>query len=172
MALTVSSEVMLCDFTAGVELVSADFLAEWHARPVQTPLWSLSAHDPHPPPPPESPPKRPDPLFSLVIFQTIYAGSWHNRYPGETRVVLDVARLVSFYDTALVPSLVPLRQKQERWDHRLDGISLTDLAAVNNRLREVLTPGLDHARSGIDWQTLLRVVGTWGPGENAGVAGN
>ncbi|KAJ6472864.1 hypothetical protein C8R47DRAFT_1145633 [Mycena vitilis] len=151
-------EVMLCDFTQGVKLVSADLLAAWWKRSISAPLWPSAIHDPHPSSPLQRPPPRDDPVASLVIFQTIYAGSWHNRYPGEGRIVLDLTRFISFYDTDLVPSLVAQRLGQERWGHRLDGISPTDLAAVTTRLGEVLALGLDHVASGIDWQTLFRVI--------------
>ncbi|KAJ7463340.1 hypothetical protein FB451DRAFT_1494403 [Mycena latifolia] len=97
-------------------------------------------------------------VAARIVFEAVRAGSWHNRYPGETRVVLDLTRLVSFYDTALVPSLVVQRAGLERWDHRLEGISAPDLAAVTARLRAVLTADPSDAGSGVDWATLFRVV--------------
>ena len=85
------------------------------------------------------------------------AGSWHNRFPGETRVQLDLAGLVSFYDTQLAPSLIDIRTGQERWDHRVQNISSKDLAAVKSRLEAILIrpKGLS---SGIDWRTLVQVI--------------
>ena len=85
------------------------------------------------------------------------AGSLHNRFPGETRVQLDLARLVSFYDTELVPSLVSIRAGQERWDHRVRDISSEDLSAVKSRLEAVLTRPFGLS-SGIDWKTLIQVM--------------
>ncbi|KAF7363139.1 hypothetical protein MVEN_00666400 [Mycena venus] len=122
-------EVMLCDFSNGVELLSADYLSAWMEGSAREPL----------------------------IFGTILSGSWHTRYPGETRVLLDLTKLVSFYDTSLAPSLVPHRESKERWDHRVLGISAPDLAVVKRRLQDVLASGTDIG-SGVDWQTLYRVV--------------
>ncbi|KAJ7785174.1 hypothetical protein DFH07DRAFT_4456 [Mycena maculata] len=151
-------EIMLCDFHNGVDLLSADFLSEW-SRPL-APFWPASdqsALDSY-----TSEMHRPssDKLRTSMVrrFETIRAGSWHNRFPGETRVTLDLTRLVSFYDTALVPSLTAHRVSTERWDHRLHNISSEDLAAVTARLHAVLAPGNDERGSGIDWQTLFRVV--------------
>ncbi|KAG1841796.1 hypothetical protein DFJ58DRAFT_907653 [Suillus subalutaceus] len=78
-------------------------------------------------------------------------------YPGETRIVLDFSGLISFYDTALVPSLVPRRVGLERWDHRVGGISSGDIERVQDRLAQALVrPPM--STSGIDWKTVLRVV--------------
>ncbi|KAJ7865337.1 hypothetical protein B0H14DRAFT_3443035 [Mycena olivaceomarginata] len=97
------------------------------------------------------------PAVDIVRFETIRAGSWHNHYPGETRITLDLTGFVSFYDTALAPSLVAGRQGVERCDHRLAGISSADLEAVKSRLGEALTRG-PNGGSGVDWQMLYRVV--------------
>ncbi|KAJ7479702.1 hypothetical protein FB451DRAFT_1338595 [Mycena latifolia] len=153
-------EIMLCDFSAGVELLSADYLAAWRKRYITPPLWH-----PGPPAGPGAPTRRPPPpptddrTGDLLSFEMVRAGSWHNRYPGETRVALDLARLVSFYDTALAPSLIAYRAGLERWDHRVQNISTADLAAVRARLRAVLAADIDSSeRSGVDWATLYRVV--------------
>lgn len=89
--------------------------------------------------------------------EVIHSGSWHNRFPGDTRIQLDHARMVSFYDTELVPSLVPQRFEQERWYHRIAGISEEDIRTVMARLEEAITTphGLG---SGIDWTTLVHVI--------------
>ena len=93
----------------------------------------------------------------LFSFEVMNAGSWHNRFPGETRVQLDLAGLVSFYDTQLAPSLIEIRAGQERWDHRVQNISSDDLWAVKSRLEAILIrpKGLS---SGIDWRTLIQVI--------------
>jgi hypothetical protein len=86
----------------------------------------------------------------------MHSGSWHNRYPGDSRIVLDLTSLVSLYDIALAPSLVPVRAGLERWDHRVLGISSEDISHVKRKLIEVISrpdPG-----SGIDWKTLTHVV--------------
>ncbi|KAJ6535712.1 hypothetical protein B0H19DRAFT_1004181 [Mycena capillaripes] len=155
-------EIMLCDFTQGVDLLSADYLAAWWGRSITPPLWrptALSAFEPNSPalPPPEE--EFPFPAADILRFETVRAGSWHNSYLGETRITPDLTRFISLYDIALVPSLVPLRAKQERWDHRVHGISEADSRAVTARVREVLAQGPNnHQGSGVDWQTLYRVV--------------
>ncbi|KAJ7671252.1 hypothetical protein DFH06DRAFT_980293 [Mycena polygramma] len=140
-------EVMLCDFHNGVELVSADFLQSWVPRHVEPPLWNAYPEYPE---------------FSNVTdilrFEMVRAGAWHNHHPGETRAVLDLTRLVSFYDPALTPSLLAHRAGKPRWDHRQQNISAADLAAVQERLKSVLDPGNTEMGSGVDWRTLFRVV--------------
>jgi hypothetical protein len=154
---------MLCDFSQGVELLSADFLAAWWSDHVTPALWRPNAYSTleYPPPPSSallSPHERSPWALDMLRFETIRGGAWHNHYPGDTRIVLDLTRFISFYDTALVPSLIARREGAERWDHRLQGISPADLATVNARLQEVLAPGVNAAGSGVDWQTLYRVI--------------
>ena len=84
-------------------------------------------------------------------------GSQHNRFPGETRIQLDLTGLVSFYDTELVPSLVAIRDGQERWDHRVRSISSEDLSTAKSRLEAALMRPSDLS-SGIDWKTLVQVI--------------
>ncbi|KAJ7081125.1 hypothetical protein B0H15DRAFT_855118 [Mycena belliarum] len=134
-------EVMLCDFTAGVELLAADFLAAWHRRFIT---------------PPVVPTDRNKHVAEILRLEVVRAGSWHNAYPGDTRVALDLTRLVSFYDPALAPSLVAHRAGAPRWTHRVQNISHTDLAAVRARLRTVLAQS--GSASGLDWRTLFRGV--------------
>ena len=93
----------------------------------------------------------------LVMFEVITAGSWHNRFPGETRIQLDLAGLVSLYDTQLAPSLVDIRARQERWDHRVRNISSEDLATAKSRLEATLIRP-EGLSSGIDWGTLIQVI--------------
>ncbi|KAG0692066.1 hypothetical protein DFH29DRAFT_1052249 [Suillus ampliporus] len=82
----------------------------------------------------------------------MHSGSWHNRYPGDSRIVLD---LISLYDTALEPSLVPVRAGLERCDHRVLRISSEDISQFMRKLTEVVTRQ-DPVGSGIDWKTLIR----------------
>ncbi|KAG1865218.1 hypothetical protein C8R48DRAFT_601582 [Suillus tomentosus] len=106
-----------------------------------------------------------DPDTSLIysrisvchIFELMHSASWRENYPGETRIVLDFSELVSFYDTALVPSLVPRRVGLDRWDHRVAGISPEDIERVQDRLAQALARP-PATTSGIDWKTVLRVV--------------
>ncbi|KAJ7859772.1 hypothetical protein B0H14DRAFT_2745952 [Mycena olivaceomarginata] len=143
-------EVMLCDFHDGVELVSADFLTAWGAR-YTTPGWLNVSLDT------DNTTNKTRPLVhQLLRFEMLRAGAWHNHHPGETRVVLDLTRLVSFYDP---------RPRAN--------ISATDLARVQARLRTVLTfnflsditlntsantEGERGSGSGVDWRSLFRVV--------------
>ncbi|KAG1787940.1 uncharacterized protein HD556DRAFT_1276906 [Suillus plorans] len=91
------------------------------------------------------------------VFELLHSASWRENYPGETRIMLDFSGLVSFYDTALVPSLVPRRVGLDRWDHRVAAISSEDIERVQDRLAQALA--LPPATtSGIDWKTVLRVV--------------
>ncbi|KAG2093517.1 uncharacterized protein F5147DRAFT_421444 [Suillus discolor] len=134
-------EVMLCDFTAGVELVS--FL---HVR--------LSPKD-QDPSTPSLPPL--DPHNRVRRFEVMHSGSWHNRYPGDSRIVLDLTGLVSLYDVSLAPSLVPVREGLERWDHRVLGISSNDISKVMRKLTEVISRP-HPTNSGLDWKTLIHVI--------------
>ena len=70
---------------------------------------------------------------------------------------MDLAGLVSFYDTQLVPSLVSVRAGQERWEHRAKSASTEDVSAVKSRLQAALArpPSLS---SGVDWKTLVQVI--------------
>jgi hypothetical protein len=135
---------MLCDFANGVEVVSH--------------LNLDPGKDAHPGDP------EPELLSNLFLsptyvlqYRSIEAGRWHNTYPGETRVKLDLSRLISFYDTNLFPSLVFARFGQERWKHRLQELNTVDLKTFQARLREILKQS-DHAGSGVDWSTLIHVV--------------
>ncbi|KAG1717669.1 hypothetical protein EDD22DRAFT_856019 [Suillus occidentalis] len=76
-------------------------------------------------------------------FEVMHSASWRENHPGETQIILDFSGLVSFYDTALVPSLVPRRVGLERWDHRVGGISSEDIERVQDRLADALPPGND-----------------------------
>ncbi|KAG2105877.1 uncharacterized protein F5147DRAFT_838049 [Suillus discolor] len=131
----VNFEIMICDFTSHMEVVS--FLNIESTRIVR------GSPD--------------DPTTVHHIFDILHSASWRENYPGETRIILDFSGLVSFYDTALVPSLVPRRVGLERWDHRVGGISSEDIERVQHRLDQALVRPPVTA-SGIDWKTVLRVV--------------
>ncbi|KAJ6551659.1 hypothetical protein B0H19DRAFT_1158491 [Mycena capillaripes] len=148
-------EIMLCDFTAGVDIVA---------------MANLASQGRGGPGGPGGPGRRPQevvterndsisdgPFAPTAAFEVIHSGSWHNRYPGDRRIQLDLTRLISFYDTSLVPSLVEKRFNLERWDHRLLGITSEDVAAVMARLDEAYTAP-PPAGSGVDWDTLFKVV--------------
>lgn len=130
-------EVMLCDFTAGLEVVSWSHLASL-VEPVSTV------------------PRIPNFLL-FRMFEAMQAGSWHNRYPGDTRINLDLAGIISLYDTTLAPSLVGSRDGQERCDHGIGAISSADIEAVRRSVSRTLKPDQGDI-SGIDWKTLFRVI--------------
>ncbi|KAG1837051.1 hypothetical protein DFJ58DRAFT_734593 [Suillus subalutaceus] len=132
-------EVMICDFTSHTEVAS--FLNLENTRLI-----------------PGAPTDPPEDLNTVhYYYELMHSASRREMYPGETRIVLDFSGLVSFYDTALVPSLVPRRVGLERWDHRVQGISSEDIERVQDRLAQALTrPPV--TTSGIDWKTVLRVV--------------
>ncbi|KAG0694808.1 hypothetical protein DFH29DRAFT_1006017 [Suillus ampliporus] len=132
-------EIMLCDFTAGVEVVSF--------------LQVIVPKDPMPYP--HTPPFDSD--VWIRTFEVMHAGSWHNRYPGDSRIVLDLTGLISLYDTALAPSLVPVRAGLERYNHRVLGISSEDISQFMRKLTEVVSRQ-DPVGSGIDWKTLIHVI--------------
>ncbi|KAG0696715.1 hypothetical protein DFH29DRAFT_185228 [Suillus ampliporus] len=132
-------EVMLCDFTAGVEVVS--FL--------NVVLPKVETLYPQPPPF--------DSDIWIRSFEVMHAGSWRNRYPGDSRIVLDLTGLISLYDTALAPSLVPVRAGLERCDHRVLGLSSEDISRLMRKLTEVVSRP-DPVGSGIDWKTLIHVI--------------
>ncbi|KAJ7025557.1 hypothetical protein C8F04DRAFT_133512 [Mycena alexandri] len=146
-------EIVLCDFKAGVEVVSMANLASQgrggpggpgRPRPRDVSAFNDSV-------------LINGPFDTAASFDVIHSGSWHNRYPGDRRIKLDLTQLVSFYDTALVPSLVARRLNLERWDHRLLGITSADVAAVMARLTQAYTYP-PQTGSGVDWDTLFKVV--------------
>ncbi|KAF8833174.1 hypothetical protein BDN67DRAFT_986195 [Paxillus ammoniavirescens] len=155
----VDFELMLCNFTSGVRVVS--FL---NLPSVRAPRNRQSLLDPLVTSESSSigsraPAKDWGGLIPVASgsVDVAYAGSWHNHFPGEIRVQLDLAGLVSFYDIQLVPSLVPIRMGQERWDHRVQNTSSEDILAVKARLVEALTRPKGIS-TGIDWMTLVRVI--------------
>lgn len=132
---------MLCDFTAGVEVVSILNLRE-------TPQMRR-----RPPPPPR------EARAHFSNIRVIEAGSWHNNVPGETRIHLDYTRLISFYDSALFPSLAKAREGQPRLEHRLDALSQADAQVLRKKLEEAVQGDWEQkSNAGIDWKSLLNTV--------------
>jgi hypothetical protein len=108
---------MICNFTSHFEVVSFLHLESTRlgvGAPTDLPEESIAS-------------ERPCPCFDIGLsysqtsvqhtFEVMHPASWRESYPGETQIILDFSGLVSFYDTALVPSLVPCRVGLERWDH-------------------------------------------------------
>jgi hypothetical protein len=114
------------------------------------------------PPPPEPPTKPPSgwrgslPNGHRGFAEAYLAGSWHGHAPGETRVHLDYAGLVTFYDTSL-SSLVEARYGKDRLHLRLEGISVLDSERVRAELQAVLAREQGRG-SGIDWGSIARIV--------------
>ncbi|KAF7293221.1 J domain-containing protein [Mycena chlorophos] len=104
-------ELMLCDFTRGVEVVSF----------VHLEVESMF----------------PDHFY----YSFIHTSEWHDHFPGDVRFQLDLTRVVSMYDTDLAPSLVGTRWGVERREHRVLGISPEDIVAVRNRISQPAQSG-------------------------------
>ncbi|KAE9401274.1 hypothetical protein BT96DRAFT_956582 [Gymnopus androsaceus JB14] len=167
------SEIMLCDFTEGVQVEAFDVRARGNPHPGdpgrKRPEGGPGEPGRHLEEEEESYPPEIHAYASYAPqldinssalpnsgFEVVHSGSWHRFYPGETRIQLDLTRLVSFYDTELVPSLVPERFGKDRLKHRVLGISQEDIQSVVRRI-EAATKASEPG-SGIDWQTLIRLV--------------
>ncbi|KAG5636230.1 hypothetical protein H0H81_008737, partial [Sphagnurus paluster] len=133
------SEVMLCDFSEGLQIVSKLNLVS-SRNPRRHTSDNIAFAD----------------ELSQLMTTVIETGSWHNHYPGDPRIELDFSRLVSFYDTSLAPSLVPSRRQQKRYEHRPGGVSAIDVQAVRQRLADALTTTGNG--SGIQWKSLFRII--------------
>ncbi|KAJ7076541.1 hypothetical protein B0H15DRAFT_863643 [Mycena belliarum] len=97
-----------------------------------------------------------EPIFPHHGYAFVHSSKWHDSYPGETRIQLDLTQLVSLYDVELAPSLVAHRAGQPRHAHRLLGIDERDTAAVLERVRAItFGPGIG---SGVDWQAQFQVI--------------
>jgi hypothetical protein len=137
---------MLCSFTEGVEVSSFLKLARGPRPPS-----NLTEDDNK-----DHLATAPSIFFPDVFIEVIRSGAWHDHYPGERRIKLDYTRIISFYDTSLAPSLVDLRFGRERWDHRLNGISETDIANAMARLEDYILNSPQG--SGVDWDVVIKTV--------------
>jgi hypothetical protein len=160
-------EVLLCDFTDGLELVTAlnleysDF-PDWPSSQNPLPTHSVARYpdnalngDGDLGPPPF--------IYWLPGIRGLLSGLRHAHFPGEMRIQLHYHRLITFYDTTLFPSLRAVRQGKGRWEHRLKGIVKEDVERLHTRLTTVI--GMKGAvreesweSSGVDWRTTLRVL--------------
>ena len=143
---------MICDLLDGLEVVTfLDLLPKNMSKDVINPYLPPQ---PKPDPPPGWRGSLPGDI--LTYFAAHVSGSWHDRAPGETRVNLDYAGLVTFYDPTL-SSLVEARQGKDRLHYRLKGISPADTERVHAELRSVLTRR-QGTGSGVDWGSIAQVV--------------
>lgn len=93
-------------------------------------------------------------LFDFPL-ESVRAGLWHRRSPGETRVQLDYSGVVSAYNEVYT-SLVESRRGLLRIKHRLGGISAQDRDRLQAEAHEVLTRKRSSAR--VNWSSLFQGV--------------
>ncbi|KAF9258265.1 hypothetical protein L218DRAFT_948509 [Marasmius fiardii PR-910] len=105
-----------------------------------------------------APPQTPEDVH-FRNFELIHSNSQHNYYPGETRVKLDLSRLVTLYDVRLWSPSTPYPLENDRFDHRAAG-PWVDVEAFRRRVREVLREGSkgENGGSGTDWRALMNVI--------------
>ncbi|KAF9007433.1 hypothetical protein BDQ17DRAFT_1350634 [Cyathus striatus] len=164
MRMQVSFEIMLCDFTKDVEVVSflnlaTDVVLSPDVLPDPSNVSICKTLEDPPLPRQTSWSSLPIPEDMLgMAFDAIEVGTWHSYYPGDTRVRLDLSRAISFYDTDSFPSLVPLRYGKERWYHRVGDLSTKDVQTLRNQLDEILAEDQwEHAAS-VDWRAQFHVI--------------
>ncbi|KAK1235380.1 hypothetical protein PQX77_001401 [Marasmius sp. AFHP31] len=134
-------EVMLCDMSpkGGLETVSLVKLHTEHTQASRNPE-----------------------EIKLRNFELIHSSSMHNEYPGETRVKLDLSRLITLYDPHLWLPQFPSSpyRGQEKWDHRAANPGI-DVNAFRLRVKEVLEvepPSTSTQGSSVDWSALMNVI--------------
>ncbi|TFY61245.1 hypothetical protein EVJ58_g4634 [Rhodofomes roseus] len=164
-------EIIYCDFTQGLELVSAlNFISTprggpgrkpggeqppdgGHGGPMHGPLDEVSgpggpADGPGGPGGPRGP-GRGSPSTtpegwkgSLPDTQSVLlAGSWHGPFPGDLRVRVEPASMLTFFDPAFT----------------LANISGADVARAREDISDIFSRG-PYERSGVDWQGLAQTV--------------
>ncbi|QRV81965.1 hypothetical protein RhiJN_09980 [Ceratobasidium sp. AG-Ba] len=179
-------EIMHCDFSENLELVSSlhvlptegggpggpggprrDPFDSKKSQPFVLPSGTPSAPPEVPPGTPHRPPRFPSeprppnwkgalPSGEQRNFEVFQAGSWHNRAPGEVRVRLDAARLVTLYDPALKTG-IEIREGKEKVLHRGKGMSYGDVATWRGWVIDTLRND-KPATSGVDWPALTTVI--------------
>ncbi|KAH6909344.1 hypothetical protein BKA70DRAFT_1222196 [Coprinopsis sp. MPI-PUGE-AT-0042] len=139
-------EIMLCDFNSpSISTVSFSHLH---------PGWKFNPNFPAPRKPlPDGETHAPIQFFA---FRALEAGMWHNDFPGETRIKLDLSRLISFYDEESFPSLVEARRGKERWEHRVGNVTKEEKAVLLDKVDELFVTEAEG--SGVDWTSMHRVI--------------
>lgn len=140
-----ASELMLCDFARNLDLASSVHVLPTNASFVRMP------HEPRPPRWQGSLP----PMASRG-FEVFQAAAWHSRAPGEVRIRLDAARLVSIYDPGL-PSGMVARRGLEKVLHRGRGLNAEDIQKWQSWIAQAASPDAPET-SGVDWQALSTVI--------------
>lgn len=85
-----------------------------------------------------------------------HAGSWHNTFPGDLRVHVDPASMLTFFDPAFT-SLIPSRRALPREQYRLHNLSNIDVAQARKDIAEMFSRPAGE-RSGVDWLALAQTV--------------
>jgi hypothetical protein len=173
------SEIVYCNFYQGIELVSSIHILPTEGSHIKDVASGKGSGDPSPPHRPELPnripasrptqfsahlqgqPRPPNWKGALLSpeelsFEAFQAGVWHRRAPGEVRVRLDAARLVSLYDPAL-RSGAQIRKGLEKVQHRGKGLSQEDIDTFRSWVVGSVRPGVP-ATSGVDWPALTTVI--------------
>lgn len=89
-------------------------------------------------------------------FEIFQAGSWHNYAPGEVRVRVDAAKLVTLYDPALKSGALA-RRGLGKISHRGKGLSNEDIRTWQNWIWDVIQEDAPTS-SGVDWQALTTII--------------
>ncbi|KIK19114.1 hypothetical protein PISMIDRAFT_13881 [Pisolithus microcarpus 441] len=111
------SETMVCNFTAGLEVVSFLHLAS--PDPLDVPPVTESR-------------------AILRTFESLHAGSWSTRFPGELRIQLDLSNIMT-------RTWFPLSFLRDE-----------DILRAKTRVEELARPR--ELSSGVDWMALIRTI--------------
>ncbi|KAF8755672.1 hypothetical protein RHS01_05241 [Rhizoctonia solani] len=162
-------EIMYCDFHQGIEVVSSLHILPTEGGHVpgeprdETNLFNRSLTSPSTRFRLRSleesrPPHWRGALSSLTerVSEIFQAAAWHGRAPGEVRVRLDVARLVTLYDPALRTG-TQLRRGLEKVQHRGKGLSQEDIDTFRGWVANSVRPDAP-VTSGVDWLALTTVI--------------
>ncbi|KZT66128.1 hypothetical protein DAEQUDRAFT_696085 [Daedalea quercina L-15889] len=84
------------------------------------------------------------------------AGSWHGSFPGDLRVRTDPAGMLTFFDPAFT-SLVQARRGLGREQYRLQNISGADVARARADISNIFARE-PYERSGVDWHGIAQTV--------------
>lgn len=131
------------------------------ASPIVTPPFPTQTGTPRRPHFPPSEPRPPNwkgalPAGEQRMSETFQDGARHSRAPGEVRVHMDAAKLVSLYDPAL-GSGAATRKGLEKVQHRGAGLSEEDIATWRGWIKDVMQPDAPTP-SGVDWPGLTTVI--------------